>query len=772
MTRRLSGFVALSCCLLLGGVAPALAQGKKAGKTEAAAVDTVRFSYERWSRGGQKRYVLVPQPTQVKPGTLQDRTRELFKALVSKKRATYGDARLAFQPDAAKTGVVYVYLDAKKAPYNPIAMAETVYTFTENGASRVIFPKVQEKGWTRDDVPFPAYVLSLPLWQALPPARMGGSLVKLPDGSLLGTEAALAKIKKGDKGLIDAAWSYVKSGPPAAALAAVKAAPLLDLKDLDDRLIPVLKSDDAQLRGAALAGLKGRDNKAVNTAVRAVMDNDKDAALRDTAAGLLSGSKDPAFATAAQYHALRSKDPKVVAAAAKGLGDSKQKEATEQLVATLGNPDADVRTAVIEALFKRGDFSALIAALDDEKLALEARIEAARALANGKDKDGVHKALLFLAVKAKGDDSAGAAAKLATFDKPASYDALGKALKHPEADTRRAAASALSRLGTPKGLAPLAAADTADADSGEAVLLAIRTIYAKQSMDFVLKGTKSKDEVLKRQAVATLGKMVAGKSGKGSRKTIVKALEPLSKASDPLIRAAAARSYGSMGGDEVKPQILKLASDSAIEVQRAAAFALRAFKGEDTVKLLLGFTNKQDAMLIANSVDSLGVLKEQRALDRVVTHLQHKDVRVRRASAGALVNIGGELPDGKRKPMLNHFSQLLFDKDADVRLKAVSGLVLVKDPRTVTALAALLKDPVKGVRQATLNAMASTGSASAVEAIATGLEDDENDVRMTAIRALGNLKQKSGAKVLLDYAKGEKDKTLASEARKVAGGLK
>jgi HEAT repeat protein len=596
--------------------------------------------------------------------------------------------------------------------------------------------------------------------------------VKLPNGSLLGSDAAIAKIKKGDKGLIDAAWSYVKAGPSGARLAAIKAAPLLELKDLDARLLPILKSDEAGLRSAALDGLKGRDNKTVNTALRQVMDKDADASLRDKAAGLLSASKDPAFSTAAQYHALRSKDPKVVAAAATGLGDSKQKEATDQLVKTLGNADKGVRTAVIAALLKRGDTKAMIKALDDSKLSLDARIETARALTGAKDKGAVHSGLLFLAVNGKGDDSAGAAAKLATFDKAATYTALAKALKHSEAETRRAAASALARLGSPKGLGSLAAADTKNADSGEAMLLAIRNIYAKQPLDFVLKGTKNKDETLRRQAVATLGKMVKTQKSKSARKTIVKTLEPLSEAKDPLIRAAAARSYGSMAGDDVRPRILKLASDSAIEVQRASAYALRAFPGDETNKLLLGFAMKSDASLIANAVESLGVLKEKIGLDKVVTHLQHKDVRVRRAATGALVNIGGTLADDKRKPMLNHFSQALFDKDADVRLKAIKGLRLVKDPRTVTALAALLKDPVKSVRQATLNAMASTGSASAVEAIATGLEDDEGEVRMTAIRALGNLKQKSGAKVLLDYAKTEKDATLLGEAKKVAAGLK
>lgn len=775
MIRRILPVVALLALLLSpsdqGLVAAAHAQGKTA---EAAKIDTVRFSYERWSRAGQKRYVLVPLPTQIKPGTLQERTRALFKALVGKKRSTYGDARLAFQPDAAKTGVVYVYLDAKKAQYNPIAMAELTYTFTENGASRVIFPKVQEKGWTRDDVPFPAYVLALPLWQALPPAKMSGALVKLPDGSLLGSDAAVANIKKGDKRLIDAAWSYVKTGPSGARLAAIKAAPLLELKDLDKRLLPILSSKEAGLRSAALDGLKGRDNKTVNTALRAVMDKDADASLRDKAAGLLSTSKDPAFSTAAQYHALRSSDPKVVAAAATGLGESKQKEATAQLIKTLGNADAGVRKAVIAALLKRGDTAAMIKALDDTALSLDARIETARALAGAKDKPAAQGGLLFLAVNGKGDDSAGAAARLATFDSEPTYAALTKALRHPEAETRQAAASALARLGSPKVLYSLAEAaeDLKDADSIESMLLAIRNIYARQSLDFVLKGTKVKNDIVRRQAVATLGKLVETKKGKGARKTIVKALESLAKAKDPLVRAAAARSYGSMTGDDVRPQIIKLAGDDAIEVQRASAHALRGFPGDETNKLLLGFATKTDAPLIANAVESLGVLKEQIALDRVVTHLRHKDVRVRRAATGALVNIGGTLADDKRKPMLNHFSQALFDKDPAVRLSAIKGLRLVKDPRTVTALAALLKDPVKSVRQATLNAMASTGSASAVEAIATGLEDDDNEVRMTAIRALGNLKQKSGAKLLLDYAKEEKDAKLAAEAKSVAGGLK
>ena len=91
-----------------------------------------------------------------------------MKLLVAAKRGTYGTAKLAFQTDYKKTKIVYVWLDKTKASYHPIVMAETVYTFTENGASKVIFPGVKPNGLTRTDVPFSAYILTVPLWQALP----------------------------------------------------------------------------------------------------------------------------------------------------------------------------------------------------------------------------------------------------------------------------------------------------------------------------------------------------------------------------------------------------------------------------------------------------------------------------------------------------------------------------------------------------------------------------------------------------------------------------
>ena len=187
----------------LGLLLPALT-GADAWAQDGETVDTVRYSYEKWSRGGQAQYVLEPMPISIKKGGLKDRANALFRVLSAAKSGSYGKAALAFRDDVDQTGIIWVHLDPEKARYNPIVMAETTYTFTENGATRVIFPKVFERGWTRDDVPFAAYTLTVPLWQTLPPAGIGGALARLPDGSYLGSDDAIARLQKGDAALIEA----------------------------------------------------------------------------------------------------------------------------------------------------------------------------------------------------------------------------------------------------------------------------------------------------------------------------------------------------------------------------------------------------------------------------------------------------------------------------------------------------------------------------------------------------------------------------------------
>ena len=129
---------------------PILSFSQTADKKKTA-VNTVAYSYEKWDRVEPKQYVMVPRAVKIPAGTLAERSRALLTKLKRAKGNTYGNVRPAFKPDVEKTGEVYIYLDEtpRFKKYHAIVIAETVYTFTENGATKVIFPKVRPQGVTR-----------------------------------------------------------------------------------------------------------------------------------------------------------------------------------------------------------------------------------------------------------------------------------------------------------------------------------------------------------------------------------------------------------------------------------------------------------------------------------------------------------------------------------------------------------------------------------------------------------------------------------------------
>ena len=299
---------------------------------------------------------------------------------------------------------------------------------------------------------------------------------------------------------------------------------------------------------------------------------------------------------------------------------------------------------------------------------------------------------------------------------------------------------------------------------------AIRRVYGQQNLDYVMKSTSSKTPVLKQLAVATLGDFVKSGKGKRSRKKILTTLRKLSKSADAEIRAAATQSLGIMGGEDLRDDIMRLSGDSAVQVTRAVAAALGNFPGPKTTAWLLKNIKSTDDRVVAHAAKSLGQLKIREATTPLSEQMNSKAVIVRRAATKALVSIGATLK--QRKPLLSLFGNRLFDSDGEVRLIAVQGLRLVKDARTVTALGALLQDPLKAVRVATLDAMADTGHLSAIQPIAAQLDDEDKEIRLAALRALKRLGKKEARKSIEKYLTREKDPTLISLAESVLKALK
>ena len=139
-----------------------------AQKNELSPVLTVRYSYEKQSKSGESRYVLVPTVQKVNGSDYAEpkkRFKALFMSMKKSKKSNYGKTGYNFDD-----GVVLIFLDSEKERNFRFIMAETIYTFTENGAKAVRFPKSKFSGrdYTRSDVELPSYRLILPYWQGLP----------------------------------------------------------------------------------------------------------------------------------------------------------------------------------------------------------------------------------------------------------------------------------------------------------------------------------------------------------------------------------------------------------------------------------------------------------------------------------------------------------------------------------------------------------------------------------------------------------------------------
>jgi HEAT repeat protein len=468
-------------------------------------IQTVIYSYEKWTKDGDKRFVLVPKPVSIKKGELKDQFRELYQLLKEGKANTYGDVK--FQ---AKDDIVYIFLDKSKSNLHPIVVAEATYTFTENGAKAVEFPDSSIiNPQTRKDIRYPAFQLSFPFYSVLPPKQVTGVLVELPDGTFLTPSAFYDHLKQKDAKMVAQLIEGLKGGDPLVIEAILKAQESLQLQ-LSDGLLPLLNNGSEEVRLLAVKGLKGDDRAEINGALRDVMDKDPSAKVKDEAAAVLSMSKDVKFSEAASFHALRSQDPNVVKQAAKGLIQAKSKEAVPQLFATLSNQDAGVREAVIDALIAKKELKGLADQLTGA-LDVQAKKQVAIALMKLQQEAISFPALTFLMDNADPSSIKEVSTQLLSYQKnPKIVDVLSVGLKHKEVEVRKSTAKAMSQLDAKSAKsAIMALADQSwdDLESGRIIAESMQALHVKLGFAEVSKDFSSAKENVKLSAISALGKL-------------------------------------------------------------------------------------------------------------------------------------------------------------------------------------------------------------------------------------------------------------------------
>ena len=187
----------------------------------------------------------------------------------------------------------------------------------------------------------------------------------------------------------------------------------------------------------------------------------------------------------------------------------------------------------------------------------------------------------------------------------------------------------------------------------------------------------------------------------------------------------------------------------------------------------------------------LGGLKDPRAVTPLVSILRDRDRSVREAAVGALTSIGAPsvmalgacLTDPELSVqeaasavlssiadvrVLNHLTHALQSPDWIVRMHAAKALGRIKDSGSVRALAPLLQDKVKAVREEVSSTLAAIGT-SAMPALLESLAHPDWLVRLHAVEALGKTGSGEAVHPLLTTLFNDTDSAVREDAVRALG---
>lgn len=213
---------------------------------------------------------------------------------------------------------------------------------------------------------------------------------------------------------------------------------------------------------------------------------------------------------------------------------------------------------------------------------------------------------------------------------------------------------------------------------------------------------------------------------------------------DVAAREAAVRALGHLGDARaVEPLLARVHdADEDAEVRIQAALALGALGDRSASGPLLTFLESQALMLpyqevtlCAYVIDALGLLAEARAVDPLLSGLDHEDIDIRKASWQALARIG--------EPAVLLLIEALGDTSRRGRWFIVDALGRIGDSRAIAPLRRLLDDPTTDqyVRGAVASALGRLHAEQSFAILISLLhtEDETSFVRQEAATGLGLL---------------------------------
>ncbi|MCP4696875.1 MAG: hypothetical protein GY862_08510 [Gammaproteobacteria bacterium] len=369
-------------------------------------------------------------------------------------------------------------------------------------------------------------------------------------------------------------------------------------------------------------------------------------------------------------------------------------------------------------------------------------------------------------------------------------------LKDRESSVRVNAVNALSRLGDADAVTPLIAL-LKDQNSSvrQSVVEALDRLGSAEAVKPLIELLKDKNEDIRNKVASAL-------SGLGNAEA-VKPLIELLKDQSSDVRSSAVMALGQLGNAEAVIPLAEAFKDQQSSVRNSAAEALSEIgRINAATPLLIRYLKDPDTGVVRNAVKVLGRFQSIEALKPLVSLMKKKNFDNLQEVAIALGMIMSTAESASIAETERLFVELLSDEDIIMRLftlesmsyfatdKHITPLInLIKTSRftvfhdrainilsrldteqVVNTLTQLLKDKNPDIKIKATNTLASLGRTEAVKPLIKLLKDQDPNIRHNAVETLGQLDNAEAATPLVELLN-DQNFAIRNSAAEILGRL-
>ena len=200
------------------------------------------------------------------------------------------------------------------------------------------------------------------------------------------------------------------------------------------------------------------------------------------------------------------------------------------------------------------------------------------------------------------------------------------------------------------------------------------------------------------------------------------------------VRIEVIQTLGEIGDERAVNPLVYTLGDESLVVREKSARALGKLGRPEAGEALISALNSNTNLTIVCAIaEALGQIEDARAVEPLITFLNHKESIIRECTAASL----GKLRDSRAVESL---IAALNDEQERVRWYAADSLGKIGDPVCVDSLIKLLSDTNARVRESAVTALGQIGNQQAIESLVKALQDVDKRVAEQASESLVNIK--------------------------------